>query len=194
VQSVQAGFFADAQANARKKPARRLYLFFSISPTIKNNTMKYIKPFENIMETLVIDWVKTNYSELPEMKNTYFYAFTRANHLVYIGITKSTSEQTVKQEITNTIKRLNISTTGLSIFLGYMNRQTNHLGLRKRIDDSLILNAECLLIFKNQPIENEQCKQSYTGRWNFRVISNDFSHVYNKIWCDEKGKTHYSNS
>ena len=61
------------------------------------------------MNIVKIAWEQTNFSELPEQEDTYFYAFTRANNLLYIGIAY---RQKVKDEIRQRLNDLGISNQG----------------------------------------------------------------------------------
>lgn len=127
------------------------------------------------MDILKINWEQTNFSDLPNNEDTYYYAFSRFDILLYIGIT---NRQNVKDEIRQTLQRLKINTTGLSIWLGYIDATKTTYG---RITEQIVLDGECLMINTNRPTLNQQCKQSYTGRNNFCVKTSGCKYIRNCV-------------
>lgn len=133
------------------------------------------------MDKVTIQWIQTNRTNIRNENDKDFYAFSRGDTLLYIGIAYN---QNVADEVNQTLRRLNISTTGLSIWLGDIDRNNSTYG---RITQSIVLDAECMMIYMNNPHYNIQCKQNYTGRSNFRVISSGLNLLLSKISCDSKG-------
>lgn len=129
------------------------------------------------MDEIKIDWVKTNYNEVGDYYDTYYYAFSRGNNLLYIGISY---RQNVKTEIAQSQRRLGINVNGLSIWLGYVNSDQTTYG---RITKQIVLDAECLMILTNQPTYNTQCKENYTGRCNFKVKTSGCSLIRRCVKC-----------
>jgi len=130
------------------------------------------------MEIVKIEWIKTNYREIKEYYDTYYYAFSRGNSLLYIGISY---KQNVKTEIDQTLRRLGINTTGLSIWLGYLNSDATTYS---RITEQIIKDVECLMIYTNQPICNTQCKENYTGRCNIKVRTSGCPLIRKCVRCE----------
>jgi len=143
------------------------------------------------MNTLVLKWLKTNNKNLKLNHDTYLYAFTRGTDLLYIG---QTTQQTVQREISKRLKKLEIDKHGLVIWLGYPTAETRHLNQFEIIDKQLIVDAECLLIYCNQPQKNVPCKKNYTKRSNLRIINLDCNFLYHSSFCDSDGKRRSSNS
>ena len=136
------------------------------------------------MNKITIDWYRTNWTTISYNEDTVFYAFTRGNNLIYIGIAY---RQRIIDEVRNTLRRLNLSTTGMSIWLGYIDRANTTYG---RVTQEIVRHAECLMIYMNQPSQNVQCMQNYTGRRNLRVVSRNL--LANRISCDEQGSLRYT--
>lgn len=130
------------------------------------------------MNTIKIKWTQTNYNNLGDLYDTYFYAFSRANALLYIGISY---DQNVGKEIDQTLRRLGISTTGLTIWLGYVDDPGTTY---QRITKQLVLDAECLMILTNQPKYNQQCTESYAGRCDFKVQTTGCSLIRRCVRCE----------
>ena len=142
------------------------------------------------METVVINWHRTKLSQIAGIDDSNFYLFVIGFNIYYIGMTKKTSSRSIIEEILKTLHRLKISSFGLQIWIGYVDRDTKHQGSLAEKDDSLIKDSGCLIIFAEQPLRNDKCKKSYTGRSELRVINNNLPYIHSKIWCDEKGKIH----
>lgn len=136
------------------------------------------------MDKVTINWYQTNWSAMTLHKDTVFYAFTRGSNLLYIGIAYY---QDVVDEVRSTLRRLNLSTTGMSIWLGYIDSENTTYG---RITHEIIIDTECLMIHMNKPSQNTQCISNYTGRWNLRVVSRDL--LRNRISCDAQGHLRYT--
>lgn len=130
------------------------------------------------MDTLKVEWEQTNWTSLNEYYDTIFYAFTRGTTLLYIGIAY---HQNANNEIRSTLNRLNISTTGLTIWLGYVNYDRSTYA---RITEQIVKDAECLMIYANQPSYNTQCMSSYTGRNNLKVRTSGCSLIRNCVRCE----------
>ena len=62
-----------------------------------------------------LGWQKTKLSEIHLHGEAYFYAFTRADNLLYIGKSEYT---TLKAEIKQNLTRLGISNIGLVLWIG----------------------------------------------------------------------------
>ena len=130
------------------------------------------------MNEIKINWVQTNFNEVGDYYDTYYYAFSRGNNLLYIGISY---RQNVRTEIAQTLRRLRISPNGLSIWLGYVNSEQTTYG---RITEQIILDAECLMIFTNQPTYNTQCKENYTRRCNLKVKTSGCQVIRKCVRCE----------
>jgi hypothetical protein len=103
-----------------------------------------------------IRWIKTNYSEISSHEDYYFYGFSRGKTLLYIG---NTIKQDVKDRIDQHIRiKFKNETHGLQIWLGVLSY--SHI---EKVSDKLIRDLESLIIFRNQPSFNHQCKKNYTG-------------------------------
>lgn len=121
-----------------------------------------------------IDWIKTNYSEIKNHEDYYFYGFSRGKTLLYIG---NTIKQDVKNRIDQHIKdKFNNETHGLQIWLGSLSYIH-----KEKISDELIRNLECLMIFRNQPTINIQCKKSYTGKGHIMIHHKGMSLMKKRI-------------
>lgn len=125
------------------------------------------------MATVSLGWQKTKLSEIHLLGEAYFYAFTRADHLLYIGKSEYT---TLKAEIKQNLTRLAISNIGLTLWIGYIERDKTSI---KRITSSIIDDVESLLIYKLQTKYNIQKTKTYRGRVPLRVINHD-SHIFPK--------------
>jgi len=130
------------------------------------------------METLKIDWVKTNYNNLYKNYDSHYYAFSRGRTLLYIGIS---CYQDIIIEIDKTLNRLNIKISGLTIWLGFVNIQKSSY---TRITKQIILDGERLMIITNQPNYNQQCKEKYYGRCNFKVRTSGCKYIRQCIRCE----------
>ena len=120
-----------------------------------------------------LGWQQTKLSEIHLHGETYFYAFTRADNLLYVGKSEYT---TLKAEITQNLKRLGISNIGLVLWIGYIERDKTSI---KRISSEIIDDVESLLIYKLNTQFNEKKTKSYRGRVPLRVINHD-SHIFPK--------------
>ena len=118
----------------------------------------------DITNKITIHWFQSNLKNLSAEHDTYFYAFSRANKLLYIGKSHFTE---LKNEVNQNLKRLNISNIGLVIWVGYMFDESVYKNkLQELVDD-----AESLLIYRNKTQFNEKKTKSYRGRVPFKVIS-----------------------
>lgn len=120
-----------------------------------------------------LGWQKTKLSEIHLLGEAYFYAFTRADNLLYIGKSEYT---TLKAEIKQNLTRLGISNIGLTLWIGYVERDKTSI---KRITSEIIDDVESLLIYKLQTQFNEKKTKSYRGRVPLRLINHD-SHIFPK--------------
>lgn len=125
------------------------------------------------MTTVSLGWQKTKLSEIHLLGEAYFYAFTRADYLLYIGKSEYT---TLKAEIKQNLTRLAISNIGLTLWIGYIEKDKTSI---KRITSSIIDDVESLLIYKLQTKYNIQKTKTYRGRVPLRVINHD-SHIFPK--------------
>ena len=114
-----------------------------------------------MMKKVEIQWRKTTLNSLSQEEDTWFYALSRGNALLYIGISY---HQDITKEIKQTLRAFDISTSGLSIWLGYI-IETDY----GRITHQIVRDIESLLIFTHQPTYNTQCMTNYTGRDNLKV-------------------------
>ena len=123
----------------------------------------------NEITTVSLRWHKTKLSELHLHDETYFYAFSRANNVVYIGKSEWT---TLKAEINQNLKRLDISHIGLSLWIGYVVTDKTSI---KRITTQIIDDVESLLIYKIPSQHNIKKTKSYRGRVPLRVENNNIN-------------------
>ena len=130
------------------------------------------------MEVVKINWFQTNYNEVGDLYDTYYYAFSRGNNLLYIGISY---QQNVKTEIAQNLRRFGINTTGLTIWLGYLDNEQTTYG---RITEQIIKDVECLMINTNEPTYNTQCIESYRGRCNFKVKTTGCQLIRRCVKCE----------
>ncbi len=130
------------------------------------------------MDIVHIEWIQTNYRGIEDCDDTYYYAFSRGNYLLYIGISY---DQDIKTEIDQTLRRFGINTTGLTIWLGYLNSTATTYG---RITQQIVLDVECLMIFTNKPYHNTQCKDNYPGRCNLTVSTTGCSLIRRCVRCE----------
>ncbi len=136
----------------------------------KNNSKDTIIE-EKIVSRVTIKWEQTNMKNISCQDDTFLYAFVRGANLLYIGLA---NKQDVQTEVNQTIKRLEETNVGLVIYLGYI-RYAKIEEDEPTAIYGIVKDTECLLIFKNQPVRNKQCKKSYTGRQPFTVVSNGLS-------------------
>lgn len=130
------------------------------------------------MEIVKIDWLKTKLSDLPELQDTYLYAFTRGNNLLYLGMTYY---QIVDDEIKQSLRRLSINNKGLTIWLGYINGQKSTYAT---ITKQIIQDTEALLIICNETTFNIQSTETYSGRNNFKVVSSGLPYLRRCVRCE----------
>jgi hypothetical protein len=121
------------------------------------------------MDNVVIEWEEVEDNDnIKESDDTYFYAFTQNNlfysKLIYIGIAY---HQDVADEIYRTIKRFDYNIKKIKIWLGYIEKSDYN-----RITKSIVRDIESLLICGNEPEDNVQCKDNYTGRDNLKIKNN----------------------
>jgi hypothetical protein len=118
------------------------------------------------MNTVSITWLRVRYVDLKDHKDTIYYAFSNRKVLLYIGIT---FRQNMKTEIDQTLKSFKERPENVTLWIGYITYTTY-----VRITEQIVKDVECLLIFKNKPLWNTQCKAEYTGRPDLKIISHDF--------------------
>ena len=114
-----------------------------------------------VLNEVKLKWEKTNLNELGGSEDTWFYMFTRGNNVLYIGIAY---HQDIYREIKQSLRAFDITSIGLSIWLGYI-IETDY----RRITEQIVKDVECLLIYTHQPSYNTQCMANYTGRNNLQV-------------------------
>ena len=113
--------------------------------------------------TMDLVWEKVGFSELDEVEDCHFYAFTRGNSLLYLGMTW---DQDIQSEVKQSLKDFGANNLGLSIWMGYIVKTS-----AKRLSPQLIQDAEALLIRNHGPLWNNHHVHSYRGRDNL-VLSN----------------------
>lgn len=137
-----------------------------------------------IKNTVNIRWIQTNLSKLDEHENHYFYAFSRGNVLLYLGKSHKTL---LKEEIKQSLKRLKISSIGLSIWVGWLfKHDTTHqteveITDNNLIDSKLVDDAESLLIYRNKTFFNDKKTKSYRGIIPLTVFSKGCYFLKEKI-------------
>jgi hypothetical protein len=127
------------------------------------------------MDSVIITWSSTNNDGLKCIDDHKFYAFSKNGVLLYIGIAH---KQHVVAEINQTINRLGLVSIRHELTIWYGNVTYSSY---QRISESLVYDVECLLIFKNQPQLNTQCKKSYTGRENLKVTCVNMSLLMKQV-------------
>lgn len=125
------------------------------------------------MYTVSIEWLNIKYDKLSSYEDAYFYMSLKGRTLLYIGIA---FKQDIVKEVNNTLRAFKVKGDTITIGLGYISYTTY-----KRITEQIVKDVECLLIFKNQPLWNTQCKSSYTGRPDLKVISHFCPLLYHII-------------
>jgi len=126
------------------------------------------------VNSISISWQKTNNTDLSKLPDGYFYAFTRGRNLLYIG---KATKQNVKDRAPQSIEeKLEGNTIGVVIWVGAINKSTY-----ERITEQMVLDAENLLIYRNQPFYNDKGKKSYRGRTSFRVVSQNMPYLMQRI-------------
>ncbi len=127
--------------------------------------MKKESNTETFPNRLKIHWFQTNLTNLSAEHDTYFYAFSRGNSILYIGKSHLT---TLHKEVKQNLNRLKISNIGLVIWVGFVTdtTKTNHQDIGQLVDD-----AESLLIFRNPTQLNDKKTKSYRGIVPFKVVS-----------------------
>lgn len=119
------------------------------------------------MATVALNWYQTNLKELKYHEDSYFYAFSRGNSLLYIGKSEMT---TIHQEIKQNLKRLKIAPNGLSLWIGYISdRHFEKASTSEMIDD-----IENLLIFRCNTYYNDKKTKTYKGILPLTVKNNGF--------------------
>ena len=121
-----------------------------------------------------LKWIKTNFSNVVNHDDCYFYAFSIGKNLLYIG-------NTMKQDVVNRVNQhLNIKfdgkSKGIQIWIAKLILPYNN-----RVSEKLIRDIECLLIFSNQPPKNVQCKMNYTGREFIKIHNKNFPFIKSNI-------------
>ncbi len=116
-----------------------------------------------MVDYLHIFWEKIRYNDLSEVKDTYFYAFTRGKTVVYIGMSYY---QHIRNEVRSTIYALDLDNIGLVIWLGYIIKSSY-----RRITERIIRDVECLLIYTHRPSYNTQCVANYSGRDSLKIVN-----------------------
>lgn len=155
----------------------------------KDNPKEEVKISKN---TIQIRWIQTKLSKLDEHENHYFYAFSRANILLYLGKSHKTF---LKQEIKQSLKRLEMSAIGLSIWIGWLFKyDTEHdkeieITETELINSQLVDDAESLLIYRNKPTYNKTKIKSYRGRVPLTVISKGCLLLKGKITITSNKRT-----
>jgi hypothetical protein len=117
-----------------------------------------------MLTSLSINWHSTLFAELKEFDDFYFYAISRNGQLLYIG---ESTDNHVRLRISEHIReKFKNDTKDLVVWFGII-RLNSHQKLSKQ----MVLEAESLLIFLNQPLLNVIHKKSYSGRDRLRVRS-----------------------
>ncbi len=115
-----------------------------------------------IMNNVTLEWEQVeDIDSIRKLDDTEFYAFTQDNTLLYIGIAYF---QDVADEIRQTIRDFNYDENKIRIWLGYIDESDY-----ERITEEIIRDVECLLICGNEPLDNTQCRDNYSGRDNLKI-------------------------
>jgi hypothetical protein len=134
-----------------------------------------VPPLPKVASNGTIHWFQTNMSNVHIQEDTSLYAFTRGTNLLYIGLA---NKQNIAAEVNQTFKRINETPQGLVVWLGYL---INHNGDSTEDLHRLIKDTECLLIYRNQPVKNSQCKKSYTGRRPLTVMCEGMTFIKRRV-------------
>ncbi len=133
------------------------------------------------MEKIVINWLETNYDDMDYEEDAYFYALlNKDDDLVYIG---SAFGQEIQDGIEKSISELKLNTETTGIFIGYINDTTYDEMTQKAVADAL-----CLMGYLYQPEFNTDCRERYSGRLGFEVVSKELFDETSTIRCDADGK------
>ncbi|MCL5992536.1 MAG: hypothetical protein M1419_10630 [Bacteroidetes bacterium] len=132
------------------------------------------------MTTLAINWKRIPWRELNYVENSYFYMYITNKKPIYIGVSY---KQHIVDEIYQTLESFNYRQVEISLYIGYIQYGKSTI---EKISKELVKDSECLLIYCNQPRDNIQCKENYTGRDNLKVICNGTSYLYKVQNCQNK--------
>ena len=120
-----------------------------------------------IRSSFSIYWLPTNLTQLVDKEDYYWYAITDLQkRLLYIGMTFDQSIQNRLSNRHHILARYANLGPDLIVWLGEI-RYSNH----RRVTRSMVEDVEALLIYLNQPSDNEQFKASYTRRNNLLIRS-----------------------
>src|SRR4030043_762186 len=109
-------------------------------------------------KVLTIKWEQCTFGELCKQEDTYWYAVIEEDDLIYIG--KSIAENGVYNEVHHNSTEFGWNREAIIIWLGYVQSYNGN------ITEEFVLDVENLLIYDNQPRDNDQGKKSYSGREN----------------------------
>jgi hypothetical protein len=130
------------------------------------------------MNEIKIEWIKTNSNGIGNHRHTPFYAFSRGNNLLYMG---KSYDQPVSVRVAQNLAHHKLNVQGLSIWLGYVNYSKSTF---TRLTEQIVLDAECLMIKTNLPSLNVQCKETYSGRSNFKVKTSGCPLIRRCVRCE----------
>lgn len=129
------------------------------------------------MNRITLRWKRTTYTELLTHNDYFFYAISRGKNLLYIG---NTQDQHVKDRLKqHVVQKFDRETRGLTFWLADIDSQT--FVIDRKNQAQVIHDTESLLIFRNQPSLNHQCKVNYTGAMDLRIISHNCPRLKAKI-------------
>ena len=123
-----------------------------------------------------IKWEQIDFESFHEYDDTSFYMFARGRNVLYIG---HSYKQMVQNEIKQSLKRLKIATSGLSIWLGYI----VEMSYGKK-SEQIVKDAEGILISTQKPSLNIQNVDAYYGRQKFVVYNSNCPYLDEKVWSE----------
>ena len=126
-------------------------------------------PKQNLVKRyrISVKWTKTNFTEGANIHDTELYAISRGSNLLYIG---KSFKQYVYDEAQSARKRKEeYDTRGLILWVGKIISFSGYAN--KVVTEQMSLDAECLLIYRNQPLKNEPCSKNYTKITPIKVVS-----------------------
>ena len=140
-------------------------------------------------DIITLKWKRTTFSKMGELQKTYWYMFTRANNIIYIGKTGIKSQQTVQDEIKSKKEILfEGSVKGVTVWLAYKIVNKRCKNPIQRLSEQIVHDVENLLIYAVKPSQNVQCVDNYNGR-GLRIINEGCEFLTREIESpQEKGK------
>jgi hypothetical protein len=130
------------------------------------------------MNSISIKWHNTSYSKLKNEDEAYFYAFSKNDSLLYIGVAYY---QPLVKEIEQNLRSFDLEKEKIDFWIGKISYLSN-----SKVSKKMIFSSEALLIYSHKPIYNKQCVNNYNVYTHYEdliVRSSDckFLHSFVKI-------------